>query len=366
MQNDPCLPQNGDVPNLCSIIVVTLNEAQHLPKLKCALDALDRPNGVDVETILMDGGSTDGTPDLARRLGFTKVIVLPGASIPVCRNRGIAEAQGDWIAFLDGDCEPARDWLVVAATYLGNSAPRIVGWPVEPPTPRSWVQAAWHTHWLFKNPAATSGTPVRTDAFRLITTRNMLLTRQVLEKVGRFDEALTTGEDTDFVFRAQIQGADVVAVPSLRVIHHGEPATLAEFFRQQWWHANRSSYARIVRKTAGRTGGNVIWFVAGFVATAGIGVAGSFMALGQARPGWLALWIPFVFFLAGPAVVVASRAGRFRTAPALFVLYAAYGLARTLDLLGIGRTKKSWKTITGAGAGSDSGKTTDSDTPATP
>ncbi|HNS81862.1 MAG TPA: glycosyltransferase, partial [Kiritimatiellia bacterium] len=94
-----------------SIIVVALNEEGPLPRLKQAIDALLCHTSVAIETILVDGGSRDGTVEAAKLVGFSKIIVLPGANIPVCRNAGLKTAAGSWIAFLDADCEPAEDWL---------------------------------------------------------------------------------------------------------------------------------------------------------------------------------------------------------------------------------------------------------------
>ena len=68
-------------------MVVSLNEAPHLANLKAALDRLQRPPGWRLETILVDGGSTDNSVDVARQAGFDECAVLPGASIPVCRNQ---------------------------------------------------------------------------------------------------------------------------------------------------------------------------------------------------------------------------------------------------------------------------------------
>ena len=68
--------------HVLSVLVVTLNEAPRIPLLKGALDDLSLPPGWTLETILVDGGSTDSTPDVARELSFDRVLVLPGASIP--------------------------------------------------------------------------------------------------------------------------------------------------------------------------------------------------------------------------------------------------------------------------------------------
>lgn len=327
-----------------SIIVVALNEAEGIRPLTASIRRLRRPSSLLLETILVDGGSTDSTVREAREVGFEKVLELPGGTIPVCRNRGVAESTGQWLAFVDADCEMAEDWLESALPLLEKSGEVILGWPAEPPEPPTWVQAAWKVHWTRKNPRTEllDGQPVvRRDSFRLVTTRNMILTRTVFEKTGGFDEALATGEDTDFVLRAYLKGIPVVGVPALRVVHRGEPATLGEFFRQQIWHANRRSYLNIVRKTGARVGGNAPLFTAGFAAAMALFIAG-IAAMAMGRCGWVLL-LPLPAIVLFPAILIASRARDLKFIVPLTVLYTAYGLARTMDLAGLFRAKRNWK-----------------------
>lgn len=329
-----------------SIIVVALNEGRNIARLIRGLEALQKPPGVALEIILVDGGSSDETIRVAERDGFTRIIETAGASIPACRNRGVRESTGEWLAFLDADCEPADDWLLHAARLMQSPGPRILGWPVEPPDPPTWVQAAWHAHWTHKNyrRETMDGEEVASSqGFRLVTTRNMVLHRTVFEDLGGFDEELPTGEDTDFVFRAHVKGIPVLGAPALRVVHHGEPRTLGPFFRQQLWHANRTSYGRILRKTGARVGGNALLFTAAF--SAGLvllAAAAGALAAGRASLA-AACVLPLAALVLLPAVLMASRARRWDLVPRLAVLYAAYGLARSLDLAGFFRAKRSWK-----------------------
>ena len=331
-----------------SVISVTYNEARHVARLRQALRALDNPAGVRIEAILVDGGSADGTAAAARAAGFEQVIELPGASIPVCRNRGLQAATGEWIAFLDGDCEPASDWLERVRPLLERDEAVMLGWPAEPPSPMTWVQSAWLFHWRQKNPRVKDyhGVPaVRSEGFRMVTTRNLVLHRRVLDRIGSFNEELATGEDTDFAFRAYQAGVPVLGLPGLHVTHHGEPATLAAFFRQQLWHANRRSYEHIQRLSGGKVGGNAPRFTRLYLATALLALAGLAVAAAAAVPyAWgLMLVLPWLAVVAGPAALLSLRGRTLRPLPALCVLYAAYGLARSLDLLGFHPRKPSWK-----------------------
>jgi len=330
---------------LLSVLVVAFNERPHLARLKASLDRLERPPGTDIETILIDGGSVDGTVPHANELGFSPIMEMPGANIPACRNAGLEAARGEWLAFIDADCELAPDWFRCAYPLLERIRPAIMGWPAAPPQPGSWVQRAWHAHWLHKNfhrESVAGRSVIRREAFRLLQTRNMLLHREAAEQVGGFDEALATGEDTDFVFRAYLEGVTVLGVPEMRATHYGEPATLGAFFRQQRWHANRKSYKRIMEKTGGRLGANAPIFSALFLITSITALAGlGGAALGHNR--WLILALPWFGLHLAPAAWIAFRARSPRLLPALGVLYAAYGLARGLNLVGLYQAKPSWK-----------------------
>ena len=78
-----------------SIVIRTLNEAQHLDDLLVMIGRQQTP-GLEVETVLIDSGSTDGTLEIARRHGcrithITKAEFSFGRSL----NRGCAASTGN-------------------------------------------------------------------------------------------------------------------------------------------------------------------------------------------------------------------------------------------------------------------------------
>ena len=332
-------------PRTLSILIVAFNEERHLGRLLAAIDRLRRPAGVAVRVVVVDGGSRDRTAEAARA-GGAEVVVLPGANIPVCRNAGLRASDGEWVAYLDADCEPEEDWLEQALPFLDQPEPLVLGWPVSPPSPGTWLQRAWHTHWTNKNPRLDQwhGRPaVRHEAFRLITTRNMLFHRAVADALGGFDEDLPTGEDTDFVFRAYQRGHTVLAVPALRVVHHGEPADLRAFFKQQLWHANRSSYAKIVKESGARTGGNAPKFTVLFLVAFACALAGGIAAAATGLRWPLLGLLPLPALVGLPALKIGLKGGKPGHVLPLMLIYTAYGTARSLDFLGFFRGKASWK-----------------------
>ncbi|MDY0149921.1 MAG: glycosyltransferase [Kiritimatiellia bacterium] len=333
------------VQQVLTVMVVTLNEERHIPALKNALDKLHLPEGWRIESILVDGGSRDATVEVARAAGFEDCQVLPGASIPVCRNQALRSARGHALAFLDADCLPDREWFQHALPWLEKPGPVMLGYPVHPPKTGNWIQRTWHAHWHHKHSASQQDqpAPVTKGAARLLTTRNMLFNRALLDIVPSFDETLSTGEDTDFAFRASQAGGLVVALPTLRVTHLGEPSTLRQYFRQQLWHANRKAYGTILRSAGRISGANAIFFSVFFLLALCLALLSLPLAVIFSSLWGLLLLLPLVLVTAAPAALIADRA----SSPALFfrlcILYFLYGLARAIDLIGLSPRKQSWK-----------------------
>ena len=90
-----------------SVIIPTWNRAA---AVVAAVDSVLRHTHAPLEVLVCDDGSTDDTQERIRRIADPRVCWLPGPrggrpAIP--RNRGIAAARGEWLAFLDSDDE----WL---------------------------------------------------------------------------------------------------------------------------------------------------------------------------------------------------------------------------------------------------------------
>ncbi|CCQ75331.1 TIGR04283 family arsenosugar biosynthesis glycosyltransferase [Magnetospira sp. QH-2] len=99
---------------MLSIVIPTLNAAARLPD---CLKALSEPP-MEAEIIVADGGSVDGTPVLAKRLG---ALVIKG---PVGRGPQLAEgarqAHGQWLLFLHGDTVLAPEWKQAVTDFIAD------------------------------------------------------------------------------------------------------------------------------------------------------------------------------------------------------------------------------------------------------
>ncbi len=96
-------------PGLVSVIIPTYNRAQFLlATIASVAGQYYRP----LEVIISDDGSTDNTYDTAKAWGKSvaedridvRYIHFPNAGAPTARNRGMVEAHGEFVQFLDSDC----------------------------------------------------------------------------------------------------------------------------------------------------------------------------------------------------------------------------------------------------------------------
>ena len=209
-----------DLP-VVSIIVPVFNEERFIRTTLEAVRALDYPR-TKIELVVVDNGSTDRTTDLARGCG-ARVLVLPDVSVAALRNAGAAVASGSVFAFLDADCVPARDWLMNAVHSLRKDAD-ITGCRVAIPENGGWIERAW---FALPHPGRR--------VVSYINSGNLIVPRQVFERVGGFDESLISGEDSDFCRRAGTH-TRIVADAGIRAVHLGNPKTTSQFVRREIWH----------------------------------------------------------------------------------------------------------------------------------
>ena len=90
-----------------SVVIPAYNEEKYLPGTLTSLQKLDRKPD---EIIVIDGGSTDKTSDVAKQNGAT-VVTVPHRGIGFARQKGVEAANGDVVAFTDADTTVPHDWL---------------------------------------------------------------------------------------------------------------------------------------------------------------------------------------------------------------------------------------------------------------
>ncbi len=106
-----------------SVIIPAWNEEEYIGT---ALDALHNQSFPrdDFEIVVIDNVSTDQTATIAREKGADRVIYEPSKGTNSARQRGICEARGEIVAFLDADCVPPAEWLEKIYTTLHKRGSR--------------------------------------------------------------------------------------------------------------------------------------------------------------------------------------------------------------------------------------------------
>ncbi len=189
-----------------SVIVPARDAATTLPRTLEALGA-QRLEG-DYEVIVVDDGSRDDTAAVAERAGAT-VLRQPAQGPAQARNRGVAAARAEALAFCDADVFPCEGWLAAGLEALG-SADLVQGHVL--PDPSVPLGPFDRTIWI-------------TGQVGLWETANLFVTRELFDRVGGFEEWLrpwrgkALAEDVWFGWRALRAGARP-AFASGALAHH--------------------------------------------------------------------------------------------------------------------------------------------------
>lgn len=110
-----------EAPPLFSVVINTYNRASSLPATLEGLRYLNYPN---LEVVVVNGPSTDGTEELLRGwAGRVKHERCTERNLSVSRNVGIRAAAGEYVAFIDDDAIPEPEW--VDQLLAGYDAPDV-------------------------------------------------------------------------------------------------------------------------------------------------------------------------------------------------------------------------------------------------
>ena len=192
-----------------SAVIPTHNRAQFVGEAVDSVLAQSRPVN---EIIVVDDGSTDDTVERLKRYGpAIRCVSQQNRGPSAARNRGIKEAHGDFVAFLDSDdlwvprtIELQLDFFARhpdTEFVFGNMVNFSQGTEKETPEIRHSVVEDY----LLANPAGLE------NFFELLIEQNFVATptvmarRASLNKVGDFDETRSIAEDFDYWLRAAIR-----------------------------------------------------------------------------------------------------------------------------------------------------------------
>lgn len=188
------------------------------------LRAIYRNTVLPEEVIVADGGSTDKTVQLVKE-NFPQVIIVdnPRKHAAAGRNVGIKRAKGDIIAFTDGDCIVAEDWIeAIVKAFEEHDIDGLGGKVlIAPPVNRIeayWGNLAWNLIMNFGDTSYVVDTCTLNDAF---VTANCAYKRKLLVQLKGFSNWFANNaEDVDLCWRAVSAGAKLMYIPDVRIYAH--------------------------------------------------------------------------------------------------------------------------------------------------
>jgi surface carbohydrate biosynthesis protein len=240
-----------------SIVICTHNREEHLRTL---LDSLvdQEPHGLDLEILVVDNRSSDGTMALCRerqrelpelRYCFEATLGLSHA-----RNRGMAASRHPHILYLDDDATVPREYLKTAAHIIAEHDPDFFGGPVIPAF--GAARPSWfHDHFELRRYT----TEPKFVFDRSISGGNFGVRRALVERLGGFDPSLgMTGSRMRFMeermlieryrFVTPVRQQRIFYHPELFISHYTGPAKLTLSYQLR--RAFHSAQSRVL--VAGR------------------------------------------------------------------------------------------------------------------
>jgi glycosyltransferase involved in cell wall biosynthesis len=210
------------------VLSVLICTHRRVERLRATLENLRRmkPPPGPWELLVLDNASRDGTDEavaaFARTAPFTvRYVFEPRLGLSIARNRAIAEAAGDILAFTDDDCIVDADWACrIVEEFARDPGLLMLGGRVELFDPLD-APLAIRTS---RERRELSGDVAN---YEHMIGANMAFRRTVVEQVGGFDirmgggsGVVSSGEDSEFYFRVLRLPGRVVYAPDVLVHHH--------------------------------------------------------------------------------------------------------------------------------------------------
>jgi GT2 family glycosyltransferase len=239
----PCLyssVQRSDLGQWPTVTVVVPTRDRPGPLATCltALARLDYPRD-RLEVVVVDDGSASPAAASVPEGPRVRVVRHPTSAGPAAaRNRGMAEAVHDLIAFTDDDCAPRADWLRrMAERHAVAPGHAIGGLTVNALGTNAYSEASQRVVSFLLGHLNGAGLDGRARPLpgtaTFVTTSNLCVPADRLRELGGFDARfpLAAAEDRDFCDRWRARGWPLSYEPEA-VVLHAHVLDLARFWRQ--------------------------------------------------------------------------------------------------------------------------------------
>ena len=239
-----------------SVVIPTYNRSA---LLRSTVDSvLNQDTQTTFEVILIDNNSSDDTKDVVASLietypGKVRYVVERKQGNAHARNRGIEEARGAIVAFVDDDVTVDKNWLTSLKTILdARSDLSFVGGKVLPQwngPPPSWLTP---DHWapLALLDYGNDEFAISGNSPRGLLTANIAFRRNVFEETGMFlpdlqrvKNMIGSMEDHEFLLRVCRSGKQGIYTPRMIATTHIDTERLTKAYHRRWHTGHGHFYA---------------------------------------------------------------------------------------------------------------------------
>jgi glycosyltransferase involved in cell wall biosynthesis len=197
-----------------SVIVPVYNDSEHIELLLDSLSDQDYPKDL-LEIIIVDNNSTDNSRQITRQFASRAVTLLEENKVQssyAARNRGIREAKGQILVFIDSDCVADRQWLTRGVKKLLEEHADLVGGQVKftfskKQTAAEYYDSLCNFQFEEKIKRGTCGGG------------NLFVRKEVFDTLGLFDGTVKSGGDVQWTRKATESGCSLIYAPEAVVYH---------------------------------------------------------------------------------------------------------------------------------------------------
>jgi glycosyltransferase involved in cell wall biosynthesis len=203
---------------LITICMPTKNSTYCIKEVLKAIDRLKYPKD-KIKLVFVDGCSMDGTFDIitewrdkAKREGYYDVIAIQApTNIPQARNLCIEHMEGKYLLYWDSDVIPPPELLLEMVHMMErDQSIGIIG-----------------ADYIYESSLRVRYVPTVSTKTNAVYMGFTLIRREIFDIVGKFNELLSVGEDTEFCIRVRERTGYLIYWAPKPVLHLKRPADVA-------------------------------------------------------------------------------------------------------------------------------------------
>ncbi len=261
------MENSRDGARTVSILIPCLNEFHFIQSCLSSVLEFSIPAATELrEIFVIDGGSTDGTPDVVREMALTderiRLLQNPGRIQSTALNIGVRAASGDYIVRLDAHSAYPRDYLnSTLETSLRTGCDNVGGLFVTQRRGGSYNASVIQALTTHKFGVGDAGYRTGAQEGPADTVPYGCFRRELFDRIGLFDERLVRAQDYEMNRRIIAAGGCIWRNPAIHVRYFPQPDFISFIRKQVVYEAPYNAY---------------LWYLAPYAFAARHAITGAF------------------------------------------------------------------------------------------